>query len=300
MNNQQSPPPICLLSSDVDGTLLRSDHSLDPRVSSAIAKTLNLPFPPYIVLATGRTPSSLAPVHKALRLPASYPAICLNGGVTATFNHDTGDCDIRVRTKLSLQQINLVLDTLKSEGVKDWVIFSPNAIYAPECIDPVLRDSLAKDYGEPMPIVVSGDIVSKVLPLEPIKILSFLKPTEGKDELIRFVLGIPMVHCNEYRKKVEPHVEQVRTSGKFLEWMWSGTCKGAAMKALLSELPQKEGIVMAIGDGENDISMFEVADLSVAMGNAPPVVKAKATQVTSSCDEAGVAEALERNVLNKS
>ena len=45
---------------------------------------------------------------------------------------------------------------------------------------------------------------------------------------------------------------------------------------------------IAIGDGFNDLPMFEKAHLSVAMGNAPQEIKDKADTITTSLDEDGV------------
>lgn len=45
---------------------------------------------------------------------------------------------------------------------------------------------------------------------------------------------------------------------------------------------------IAIGDGFNDLPMFEKSHLSVAMGNAPQEIKDKADTITTSLDEDGV------------
>jgi hydroxymethylpyrimidine pyrophosphatase-like HAD family hydrolase len=52
-----------------------------------------------------------------------------------------------------------------------------------------------------------------------------------------------------------------------------------------------------IGDGGNDVTMFEQAGLSIAMGNAQPAVKAEAHFVTTSNSEDGFAAAVERFIL---
>ncbi len=49
-----------------------------------------------------------------------------------------------------------------------------------------------------------------------------------------------------------------------------------------------------MGDGENDISMFEVAGQAVAMDNAFDTVKAEADEICLSNDKEGVADYLER------
>ena len=55
---------------------------------------------------------------------------------------------------------------------------------------------------------------------------------------------------------------------------------------------------MAIGDANNDIEMLDYAGLGVAMGNASENVKSLANAVTDSCEENGVATAIEKFILN--
>jgi hydroxymethylpyrimidine pyrophosphatase-like HAD family hydrolase len=56
---------------------------------------------------------------------------------------------------------------------------------------------------------------------------------------------------------------------------------------------------LAIGDHDNDVSLLRWAGMGVAMGNATPAAKAAADGVTSSNLRDGVAEALERWVLEE-
>ena len=50
--------------------------------------------------------------------------------------------------------------------------------------------------------------------------------------------------------------------------------------------------VMAIGDGENDIEMLEVASLGVALANGAEKTKAVANVIGATNDEDGVAQAI--------
>ena len=54
---------------------------------------------------------------------------------------------------------------------------------------------------------------------------------------------------------------------------------------------------MAIGDEENDLPMIEYAGLGVAMENAVPMIKAAANVVTASNTDDGVAQVVEKYVL---
>ena len=66
------------------------------------------------------------------------------------------------------------------------------------------------------------------------------------------------------------------------------------MAAILG-IPREETI--AIGDGENDISMLRWAGLGIAMANAPENVKAAADVIAPACDEDGAAWAMEKYLL---
>lgn len=52
--------------------------------------------------------------------------------------------------------------------------------------------------------------------------------------------------------------------------------------------------VLAFGDGENDVEMLREAAYSVAMGNAMPAAVAAARYTTTSNDEGGVGEFIEK------
>ncbi|MGA2943360.1 MAG: HAD hydrolase family protein, partial [Xanthobacteraceae bacterium] len=55
--------------------------------------------------------------------------------------------------------------------------------------------------------------------------------------------------------------------------------------------------IAVIGDGSNDVAMFERSGLSIAMGNASPQVQRKADFITDSNRHDGFAKAIERFIL---
>lgn len=70
--------------------------------------------------------------------------------------------------------------------------------------------------------------------------------------------------------------------------------KATVMNLVVDFLALDRETVIAIGDTENDIPMLKAAPLSVAMGNASDEVKKYAKFVTSSAENDGVAEVLEK------
>lgn len=81
------------------------------------------------------------------------------------------------------------------------------------------------------------------------------------------------------------------------ELVMSGVNKGAGARALLRALEQAWGVapsrVFTFGDSENDLSLFEIADVAVAMGQAAEHIRVAADYVTDTCADDGVATALE-------
>ncbi|MFC7319620.1 Cof-type HAD-IIB family hydrolase [Halobacillus campisalis] len=74
----------------------------------------------------------------------------------------------------------------------------------------------------------------------------------------------------------------------------SGVNKAAALLKVCERLDIEMENVMAVGDSLNDMAMIKEAGIGVAMGNAQEDVKNEAAWVTSTNDEDGVAEAIER------
>jgi HAD superfamily hydrolase (TIGR01484 family) len=125
---------------------------------------------------------------------------------------------------------------------------------------------------------------------EPMRILAYEEAT---------IRGITR-HLDEhgYRSKVTVQYyyhadDSVRSMGIFPQ----DANKGKALTYVCERLGIPLEETLAIGDGSNDIPMFELAGKAAVMGNARDVVKGCADFVCASNDEAGVAEAIEKYVL---
>lgn len=74
--------------------------------------------------------------------------------------------------------------------------------------------------------------------------------------------------------------------------------KKHALQALLSRLNVNHKNVMVVGDGGNDLPLFELAGLKVAMGNAADELKKVADWIAPTVDEDGLAVAIEKYILH--
>lgn len=68
--------------------------------------------------------------------------------------------------------------------------------------------------------------------------------------------------------------------------------KATGMKTVMKYFNNEDSI--AIGDGHNDLPMFEIAKYSIAMANAPEEVKIKADAITSTLDDDGIYNAFKK------
>jgi hydroxymethylpyrimidine pyrophosphatase-like HAD family hydrolase len=75
--------------------------------------------------------------------------------------------------------------------------------------------------------------------------------------------------------------------------------KGTALQYICSKLKIPLKQTLAIGDYDNDLSMFQVAGISISMGNALDTIKNAATHVAPTNEAEGVAWAVERFVLRE-
>jgi Cof subfamily protein (haloacid dehalogenase superfamily) len=83
----------------------------------------------------------------------------------------------------------------------------------------------------------------------------------------------------------------------FINVVAPGVSKGRGLEALTAHLGITPAETVAIGDGNNDISLLSSAGLAVAMGNATSGAKEVADYVTLDVERGGVAAAIKKLLL---
>lgn len=126
-----------------------------------------------------------------------------------------------------------------------------------------------------------------------------LTGTEGNLPRIATVQGSAVVDRikselkNNYAETVNIY-DSIGPSGRIILTMTARAAnKGHALLRTCQYLNIDPGDVVAFGDAENDISMFEVAGASVAMGQSDERVKSAATIVTGANTDNGVAQIID-------
>lgn len=255
------------VASDLDGTLLRSDGTVDPRSRRALAAAEEAGA--LVILCTARPTRWMGALAEALGHRGV--AICANGAVL---------WDLHTESVLECHPLEPVITA-------DVVARLKNAI--PGCAWAVERqEGFAHEptYTSRWPVpeeTVVGAVESLIG--EPAVKLMLRHDRLLADELLgraQDVVGelAELTHSN--------------AGDGLLEISALGVSKATA----LARLCERQGIpgeqVIAFGDMPNDLAMLRWAGYAVAVANAHPDVLAEADEVTAANDEAGVALVLER------
>jgi Cof subfamily protein (haloacid dehalogenase superfamily) len=269
--------PIELIAIDLDGTLLNSQHQLSDRNAETVRKAIERGV--KVVLVTGKTHHSAKFLIEKLGL--TTPGIYNQGLITAL-----PDGKVTHQAILDPEVARYVITYAEDRGF-DLAAYSGNKIL----VKRVTRwfEDLNKKYHEPMPEGIGP--LQNILSDIPINKLMVLK--EGDPQKVKALRWQFEIQLANKARMLQPSFNDM------MEILPPNTGKGTALKQLLKDLGIKPEKVMAIGDGENDIDMFQLVGLGVAMGNSWDIVKSAANVVVGTNDEDGVAQAIEKFVLNE-
>jgi Cof subfamily protein (haloacid dehalogenase superfamily) len=262
---------IKIIAIDQDGTLLNDDGSVSERnvqaVQTAVAQGIQ------VIIATGKTYASAVPVMARLGIKA--PGVFTQGLVICN-----ADGSVRYERALDRETAVQLIQFAESHNLPQ-TAYCGTRILAPW--PSAYQRILHEKYGEP-PLEVVGPLLSII---DDIHINKFLISDEvNNDETRRQLTAL-----------VGDRATVTQAVPEYIEVLPPGASKGRGVHMLLDDLGIQPEELLAIGDGENDLEMLQLAGVGVAMGNGKTAVKAIADYVTSDNNHSGVAEAIEKFAL---
>lgn len=255
--------------SDVDGTLLNSQHQITPRTSSALKRALDSGV--NLILATGKTFASTCIIREHLKL--NTPGVYVQGLVICD-----GRGVVQEQTLLHKAVVKQVEQIARQHDLAV-IAYGGTELYVSSSGK---KSNILSSYHEPDPIQVDR------LTEHPINKLLLI----GEQTMLNMVRA-------KQAAALMPDALFVQAVPQALEVVPPHHSKGTAVAKLLTQLGHSPERMLAIGDGENDIGLLQLAKIGVAMGNASDHVKAQADSVTADNNHDGVADALERFVFNQ-
>lgn len=267
---------IKLVAIDLDGTLLNSKKEISAKNSEVLAQAKLAGV--KIVLCTGRPLAAINSYLERLNLRDNEDySITFNGGLVQ--KNDTGE--IIAQTLLPLEDVHELYQLALSLNVP---------------LD-ILSDGLV------MQLPASRDYESLYSKVNNLLTFESYELTQLAADRIynKAVIAVDELYLDEQIKKIPnlfyKHYEIIKSRSNLLEFMPKGITKAYGISLLARELGIQQAEIMTIGDEENDLSMIEYAGLGVAMQNAVSSIKEVADVITDTNDNDGVAQAVEKFVL---
>lgn len=258
---------ICL---DIDGTLVHDDGYLSPEVVKEVQRVNNLGH--EVVIATGRAAANAVPVVRDLGINQGF-VVSSNGAVTVEIDQDHPR-GFKMSDVVTFDPAEVLMQLTEH---------LPEAHFAVEDVDGSYR------FHKPFPSYALGDINTETplneLMHHPVSRVVVLSPQHEVDDFLKLIGDIGL-----------SSVSYAIGYTAWLDISPKGVTKASALEVQRKRLGIGKNQILVMGDGRNDIEMFQWAreggGIAFAMGQAPEEVRLAATDVTGSVSDDGVATVL--------
>jgi Cof subfamily protein (haloacid dehalogenase superfamily) len=264
-------PAIRLLLADVDGTLVTGDKVLTDRAITAVHRLRDAGI--LFAVTSGRPPRGMSMLVGPLELRT--PIAAFNGGLIV-------DPDMSVVEQRVLPQdlVVPIVRLLRSFALDVWSYRGADW-YVPDLEGPhVARESHTVGFDPTLATDLEQitDTVAKIVGVS------------DDHDAVESAAAAARDHFGS-------HVAAARSQPYYVDVTHPEANKGSVARYLSTRYAIPTGQIATIGDMPNDVLMFAHSGLSIAMGNAGPEVQRAARRVTTSNEEEGFANAVERFVL---
>jgi Cof subfamily protein (haloacid dehalogenase superfamily) len=262
---------IELLIADVDGTLVTPDKEITERTRVAVRKLREASV--AFAVTSGRPPRGMSMLVEPLAI--TTPLAAFNGGLMVK-----PDLSPLYRLALPASVVAPIVSAIENRRLDVWIYRN--------------NDWFVRDPSRPH---VAHE--QSTVRFAPTVVASF----EGLHDDVLKIVGIgddlaAVEACEgEVRTLFGARVSAARSQPYYLDVTHPSANKGEVVRRLSQMLSIPTERIATIGDMPNDVLMFALSGMSIAMGNASPDVQRCARYVTSANSDEGFAEAIERFVL---
>lgn len=266
--------PIKLIAVDMDGTLLRSDKTVDPETAADIQTALDHGI--LTAYCTGRGVAEMQDIFPLL--PMIRYAVCSSGAVIYDREEDRCLYTDGIRHPL----IGRIVETAARYAAMPHFLTERESVAAAS--DVCRMADFMRGVYQPMferlarqvPDMAQEAERYSVIP----KINIYFRTLEDREKGYAELKDLPL--------------QLTFSEDATLEMTAPGTDKGSGLARLAAGLHIPLEQTAAIGDNYNDIEMLSAAGFSAAMGNAVPKLLATCDYVSADNDHNGVGSAIRR------
>lgn len=280
---------------DMDGTLLNADNEISCATEE---KLINLQKQGVtLILASGRSHTRLIPYAKQLRMD-QYGGYLLEVDGIAIYEMKTGHRTIF--KQMYLEEIEEVFTRLMQLECESMACFDDGMFdYFPQSIRKI-KEKIRKERNLPESYPWTAgpwDWLADMTKGYPkIHYIQDVKEIHGPINKIQIMQDEDKIAelYEQLQAELRGKFEIFRTCPRQLEILPLGFSKGKTLQRLMKRFGWNRDDVIAFGDGENDVSMFEVVENSFAMRNAKEFIQHQAKYTTKSNNEDGIVWGIEK------
>jgi Cof subfamily protein (haloacid dehalogenase superfamily) len=264
--------PIRLVIADVDGTLVTKEKILTARAIESIHKMRDAGV--KFAITSGRPPMGMAMLIEPLNI--DQPVAAFNGGVLIQPDLKTVVRENFLPLDVVKKALGLILDHKLDAWIytdKDWFVRDVNAPH-------VAREQWTVKFAPK----ITTDIHSLTA-----RIAKIVGVSDDLDLVARCEKDVQDA-CGD-------QASAARSQPYYLDVTSPKANKGEVVLAFMDLLKLPAAQIATIGDMPNDVNMFKKSGVSIAMGQASPEVQKSATYVTTSSEDEGFANAMEKFIL---
>ena len=263
---------------DVDGTMLNSNRELTKRTAQTLRKVQQMGI--RVALASGRPTYGILPLAQAIDLGV-YDGYIISYNGAQVMEAKTGQ--IIFERRIDPQMVPYLEKKATKMGLT-MAYYDGNEVVSTDITNPHVVDESEMNGMT----LRQDDVLSLSMDDWPAEVMLVSDDEEAltslEQHMQRHLNGVmDTIHSNPY----------------YLEIVGYQVGKSYAMSALVQKMGIGMDEVLAIGDGEADINMIQMAGTGVAMANATEGVRRCADFTTLSNDQDGAALAIEKAIVQE-
>lgn len=279
---------IKLIASDMDGTLLNSDHEISKENLEAIKKAQESGV--HFAIATGRLYADVEPFLNKHGIKCE--CIVMNG---AEYRNKDGEVleSIEINKDKALEIFEMIKNNELSAE-----IYTNKGLYTTDTKEKALVQTAyrVQAFNPGTSFEDAIKIAKEHTHFTDLNYITDIEEFLNSD--IKIGKFVAFYNNEETTKKVKSRLETIKglaissTFSKNVEINNINAQKGLILAKVAQKMGIKKDEVMVIGDSFNDYSMFTEFPVSVAMENAMVEIKEIAKYITTTNDKAGVSQAI--------
>jgi Cof subfamily protein (haloacid dehalogenase superfamily) len=264
--------PIRLVIADVDGTLVTGEKILTQQAMAAVhdLHAAGIAF----AVTSGRPPRGMQMLVEPLALRT--PIAGFNGGTIV--NPDLSVIETRT---LAPAAARAAIDIIVGQRLDAWLYTSEQWLVHDAQAPHVAREAWTVKYQPGVVASFGDDLLAHAVKI--VGVSDDHAAVEGAERAAQQQLGTQAAAS--------------RSQPYYLDVTHPQANKGAVVDRLADLLGIPRDCIATIGDGLNDVLMFQRSGFSIAMGNASDAVKAHAAVITDSNENQGFAAAMRKFIL---